>query len=50
MAILDKARILADDDSQWVISGSGGAALSPVALLRATRKVRKTSAKRLSWS
>ena len=43
MAILDDARTLADNDSLWVFPGSGGAALSPVALLRATRKVGEAS-------
>ena len=44
MAILDKARALAINGSQWVFPGSGGTAMSPVALLRATRKVGEASA------
>ena len=44
VAILDEARTLAGNDSQWVFPGSGGAALSPVALLRATRKVGEANA------
>ena len=39
MAILDQARALPSHGSEWAFPGSGGAALSPVALLRATRKV-----------
>ena len=44
MAILNEARALADDGSEWVFPGSGGTAMSPVALLRATRKVGESSA------
>ena len=44
MTILDAARTLRDHGSDWVFSGSGGAAMSPVALLRATRNVGEASA------
>ena len=44
MAVLDTARTLESHGSNWMFPGSRDVAMSPVALLRATRKVGEASA------
>ena len=46
MAILDTAHTLRGHGSDWVFAGSGGVAMSPVALLRARHPVRTAFASR----